>query len=251
MHESSAPAMDFVEKNFRYTTMSFARLLDRAEAGLPVYLRALSADEPAGRPANLTEDFSELARDFRLPPELEHVDKTMHSLVLRVAGPVAMWLHYDVMANVLCQVRGRKRLVLFAPSAVAGLGFAAGASSSSVQAFTDDGEVSGAIAHLDPIVCDLEPGDVLFIPALWAHAARPTSGLSIAVNAFFRGLDDGYSAGRDVYGNRDVQAYENGRKDVQRLRRAFRDLPPDMSYFYLKRLAMELEESADAALGRG
>ena len=66
----------------------------------------------------------------------------------------------------------------------------------------------------------------------------------MAVNVFFRNLQTGYAAGRDVYGNRDLQAYERGRKDVEKITKAFDGLPPDMGRFYMERLAEELRAKA-------
>jgi tRNA wybutosine-synthesizing protein 4 len=73
----------------------------------------------------------------------------------------------------------------------------------------------------------------------------PEDGASVAVNVFFRNLDSGYAAGKDVYGNRDLQAYENGRRDVERIAKTFKTVPEDMARFYLERLAMEVQERAD------
>lgn len=84
---------------------------------------------------------------------------------------------------------------------------------------------------------------------MWSHTAMPEDGASVAVNVFFRNLDTGYAAGKDVYGNRDLQAYENGRRDVERIAKAFKTVPEDMARFYLERLAMEVQEKADD-LGR-
>jgi tRNA wybutosine-synthesizing protein 4 len=103
---------------------------------------------------------------------------------------------------------------------------------------------------LHPHIAFLKPGDVLFIPPMWSHAATPEDGYSVAVNVFFRNLEKGYAAGKDVYGNRDLQAYENGRRDVEKIVRAFRDLPGDITGFYVERLAAELLEKA-GALGKG
>lgn len=47
-----------------------------------------------------------------------------------------------------------------------------------------------------------------------------------------------------MYGNRDLQAYEKGRKDVERIVRSFAGLPADVGRFYLERLASELAERA-------
>lgn len=148
------------------------------------------------------------------------------------------------MANVLCQIRGERRLILFPPSDVQHLQVPAGASSSTVDIFQNlDGSVTAPPAT-SPQEAVLKPGDILFIPPLWLHTASPTGQVSVAVNVFFRNLSAGYAAGRDVYGNRDLQAYEKGRQDVQKIARSFQGLPPDMARFYLLRLAQELKDQA-------
>lgn len=47
--------------------------------------------------------------------------------------------------------------------------------------------------------------------------------------------------GRDVYGNRDIQAYEKGRQDINKIRKAFDNLPRTVQDFYLQRLAAEFQ----------
>lgn len=88
--------MDFISKNFRYATERFGVVLERAAAGEKVYLRALSRDQPTHQPANIEQDFPELAMDFCLPETLSYVRDHLFSSVLRVSGRVNMWLHYDV-----------------------------------------------------------------------------------------------------------------------------------------------------------
>jgi tRNA wybutosine-synthesizing protein 4 len=144
------------------------------------------------------------------------------------------------MANILCQVRGTKRLLLFPPSDVKHYGFEPGASSSSVDVFSKLGDYT----HTHPHEACLQPGDILFLPALWLHSASPTSGMSIGVNVFFRSLSSGYAAGKDVYGNRDLQAYEKGRQDIARIIKSFDGLPVDVRGFYLQRLVDEFEGKA-------
>lgn len=150
------------------------------------------------------------------------------------------------MANVLCQVRGERRLVLFPPGDVDRLHLPPGASSSTIDIFQDiqDGSVV-SIPHTSPQEAVLKPGDILFIPPLWLHTASPTNQVSVAVNVFFRNLSKGYAAGRDVYGNRDLHAYEKARNDIQKIARSFEEVPPDMSRFYLLRLAQELRDKAE------
>ncbi|KAK0705156.1 methyltransferase-like protein [Lasiosphaeris hirsuta] len=243
IHESSTQAMDFNTKNFRYVTTSFEDFARRVEKGDMVYLRALSDKKPTEKPALLTEDFPTLASDFALPPQLSVVRDSLFSSVLRASGCVNMWLHYDVMANVYCQIGGSKRLVLFPPRDVEHLSFTPGASSSSIDVFAN--LESAELAHTHPHETVLSPGEVLFLPPLWLHTAKPTSGSNIAVNVFFKDLGSGnYAAGRDVYGNRDLAAYEKGRQDVARIANSFHKLPAEAREFYLLRLADELQRKA-------
>lgn len=145
----------------------------------------------------------------------------------------------QVMANVYAQINGSKRMILFPPSEVSQLAFAPGASSSSLDVFAalDLGRLSGVHPHEAMLL----PGDVLLIPSMWLHTAAPLSDLGVAVNVFFRDLQNGYSTGKDVYGNKDLAAYEKGRQDVGRIKKAFQGLPEETRRFYLARLADELQ----------
>lgn len=88
--------MNFLTKNFTYTTVRLGQFLDNVEAGERMYLRALASERPADQATNLEHDFPEIASDFHLPSQLAFVKAKMHSSPLRISGPVAMWLHYDV-----------------------------------------------------------------------------------------------------------------------------------------------------------
>ena len=93
--------MDFTTKNFRYATAEFGDFARRVGQGDKLYLRALSQEKPSEKPALLADDFPTLAPDFVLPPQLSLVEENLFSSVLRVSGPVNMWLHYDVGQSVL------------------------------------------------------------------------------------------------------------------------------------------------------
>ncbi|KAI1764359.1 LCM-domain-containing protein [Hypoxylon sp. FL1150] len=240
VHEASSSIMDFNSKNFAYVTKRLGNMMEEIANGSKLYLRALSEARPSDQPANIKADLPQLASDFQLPEELSFVTENEFSSVLRISGPVNMWLHYDVMANVYCQVAGSKRFILFPPADVDRLSFAPGSSSSSVNVFSE--LESPSLAETHPYEAVLKPGDILFLPPLWMHTASPLSNLGIAVNVFFRNLENGYSAGRDVYGNRDLAAYEKGRQDVARIANSFSKLPSDIREFYIKRLADELAQ---------
>lgn len=90
VHECKVRSMDFNAKNFRYTSMAFDEFAREVQNGARFYLRALSADAPANRPANLAHDFPSLAGDFVLPEALNMCSENMHSSVLRVSGQVSL-----------------------------------------------------------------------------------------------------------------------------------------------------------------
>ena len=133
-------------------------------------------------------------------------------------------------------------LFLYPPTDVSLLDFPPGGSSSNIDVLTSK---NPKLRRTHPHAASLKPGDILYIPPMWSHTATPEDGVSVAVNVFWKGLEKGYAAGKDVYGNRDLQAYENGRRDVEKIVKAFRDLPVDVSKFYLARLADEISERSE------
>ncbi|KAI9732357.1 MAG: tRNA methyltransferase ppm2 [Cirrosporium novae-zelandiae] len=220
VHEASAGQLDFQTKNFSYVVKPFGVFLDQishAQGKQYQYMRSMASEQPAEQATRLIQDYPELAADFKLPPELERVSVHEHSSPLRISGPVTLWLHYD---------------------------FPPGYTTSRLDAFARPPKVHPSLAHTHSYEASLSSGDVLFFPPLWAHTTSTTSGFSIGVNVFFRDLEKGYAAGRDVYANRDIQAYEKGRKDIDKMARAFQGIPVEMRRFYLERLADELRMKA-------
>ncbi|PVI03159.1 LCM-domain-containing protein, partial [Periconia macrospinosa] len=240
IHECETDRMTFKDKNFQYTKKPFGEFIDGVAAGSKTYLRAISSTQANKLPTKLEEDFPTIAPDFHLGPAFAYVQENLHSSPLRISGPVALWLHYDVLANILVQITGSKTLLLYPPSDVAHLSYPPGGSSSNIDVHSPSS--SAALRNTHPHSAFLRPGDILFIPPMWSHTAKPDTSFSVAVNVFFRNLEQGYAAGKDVYGNRDLQAYENGRRDVDKIMRAFKGLPRDMAKFYIERLAGELLE---------
>ncbi|KAH8728730.1 hypothetical protein GQ44DRAFT_757142 [Phaeosphaeriaceae sp. PMI808] len=242
VHECSSDRMTFKDKNFEYMRRSTSEFLDGIAQGSKSYLRAISSSQPNKLPTKLDEDFPSISADFKLPEIFDVVTSSLHSSPLRISGPVSLWLHYDVLSNILCQIRGTKTLHLYPPSDVKYLNYPPGGSSSNTDVLTSkDPNLKFTHRH----TASLKPGDILFIPPMWSHTATPDDGVSVAVNMFWRNLDKGYAAGKDVYGNRDLQAYENGRRDVEKILKAFREIPPDLARFYLDRLAGEIQDKAD------
>jgi tRNA wybutosine-synthesizing protein 4 len=249
VHKASTRNMNFQKKDFKYTTLPFSSFIQSIEKGDHLYLRSISAVSPNSTPAHLAADFPEIADDFQLPGQLRFIRDNIHSSPLRISGQVNMWLHYDIMANVLFQIQGVKKMILFPPRDISRLDFPPGSTTSRLDIFPDKGRpgtlaFTAGTSHFEAL---LKPGDALYIPPMWSHAGAPlqSSGPNIAVNIFFRSLDTkSYAAGRDVYGNRDLSAYEDGRRDVEKIANRFTgedvDIPREMARVYLERLGHEL-----------
>mmetsp|Transcript_3059 Transcript_3059/g.8073 ORF Transcript_3059/g.8073 Transcript_3059/m.8073 type:complete len:315 (+) Transcript_3059:1032-1976(+) len=146
------------------------------------YLRSMGSD-PRKEPSNLEASFPELAADVTLPPLFP--PETFFSSVMRISSPgLRLWTHYDVMDNMLLQVRGVKRALLWPPLAAEDL-YTSGSSSPITNLEHPDLERYPRFAAAVPILAVLFPGDTLFIPALWHHNVQ-TCSLDEA-RAFFPG----------------------------------------------------------------
>ena len=140
------------------------------------------------------------------------------------------------MANILTQIVGKKEILIFHPSLVNELDIPPGMSSSRINNI-----FISPLRH-KAFAVTLEPGDALYIPPLWPHATKPLTP-NVGVNVFWKSFkDEVYDRGKDVYGNKDLAGYIEGRKLVERIVKGFKEVDGDTSEFYIKRLAAELEE---------
>jgi tRNA wybutosine-synthesizing protein 4 len=142
------------------------------------------------------------------------------------------------MSNILTQVVGEKEILIFPPSMVNELDIPPGASSSRNPDIFSSHLRSKAYSAI------LKPGDAVYIPPLWPHATKPLTP-NVGVNVFWKSFrDEVYGGGKDVYGNKDLLGYIEGRKLIERIVRGFKDVDLDTKEFYLKRLAAELEANS-------
>ena len=102
IHSTDSEAMNFLSKNFEYTSRSFGDFIDSvfSPAAEKIYLRAVSEDAK-NKPTKLEDDFPGLAKDFQIPTILRgHSgidEERIFSTVLRIGCVgTSMWLHYDV-----------------------------------------------------------------------------------------------------------------------------------------------------------
>ncbi|EDQ86430.1 uncharacterized protein MONBRDRAFT_10965 [Monosiga brevicollis MX1] len=210
--------MDFTTRNFR-----------------PMYLRSMGKNFRKDV-SNIEQTFPEVAAEFALPSCVPSwiMGEKLFSTALRVSSPgVQLWTHYDVMDNVLCNVRGRKRVVLFPPEQAGNL-YLEGSSSRVVDIERPDLEAfprfATAMAHALELI--LEPGDMLHIPALWCHNVRALEPC-ISVNVFWKHLDDAaLYASKDLYGNKDVKPAAEALRLAHDAAERLQTLPADHAAFY-------------------
>lgn len=225
--------LDFVRKNFTHRHVSFKELIQHVMASTQLYrkskklpeeifyFRSISSHMKTER-SNIWKDFPVIGRDFRLPCDIEEcILPRLHQACWRInASPLSLWMHYDTLDNVLCQIVGRKKVTFFPPSQYNNLYMVN--SSSSVLSVTHP-DVSQfpkfieATKHGFQVI--LEPGDMAFIPALWFHHIETIPSeddYSISVNVFYEHhyfSSDLYDK-KDLYGNKDLPIFSTLRTKV-------------------------------------
>jgi len=248
-------------KNFHFVEMPFGEFIQRCapeafadmeplapvlEAGERLYLRSVATGPEAARtPSHLEEVFPELAADVCLPHGVLYEEGECHSSVLRVAsGDTELWTHYDVMHNMLIQVTGTKRVTLWPPSEDANL-YTEGSSSRVPDIHAPDLARFPRFArtHSSRVTGLLAPGDAVFIPPLWFHhVAMPD--FSVAVNVFWRHHPGALYNPKDIYGNKDLPAFDAASAAVSKLGQELKKLPEPFRSFYARRAAAQLLASA-------
>lgn len=250
IHVSKTAQMDFINKNFIYRSLPFCELVKRAsrekqenffiEETEKYYLRALG-DNPRKDIADIRQQFPELAEDIHFPEF--YPEEKFFSSVFRIASPgLQLWTHYDVMDNFLIQVQGKKRVVLFSPKSVSFM-YMNGDKSEVLDIDNVDSNKYLLFSKAERFEVLLEPGDVLFIPALWFHNVISLE-FGVAVNVFWKHLDDDKYDNKDTYGNKDPLPATRAFQIVDRAIKALEELPDVYRDFYARQLIQRIEKKA-------
>ncbi|XP_036966377.1 tRNA wybutosine-synthesizing protein 5 isoform X2 [Acanthopagrus latus] len=202
------------------------------------YLRSLGEDVRK-EPADLSKQFPVLAEDFHIPQFF--TANQFFSSVFRISScGLQLWTHYDVMDNLLAQVTGTKRVVLFSPQDALHL-YLSGDKSEVVDIDSPDLEQFPDFVKAKRYECVLEPGDLLFIPALWFHNTVALQ-FGVGVNVFWRHLPaDSYDK-KDPYGNKDPVAATRALQALERALHTLDELPADYRDFYGRRMIQWIQK---------
>eukprot|EP00210_Caulerpa_lentillifera_P009018 g8607.t1 len=241
--------LNFVNKNFSFQSMTFAELIERCSQ-LKLHTPFLSPDEsyylrsigmnPRKERSWIHKSFPVLSQDLKLPSFLD--EKKLFSTVLRVSSPgVQLWTHFDVMDNLLIQVTGTKRIKLWPPSAEPYL-YIKGSSSEVVNIEDPDLVKYPEFSKATCMEWTLEPGDVLYIPALWFHNVKSMD-FAVSVNAFFHHLPKELYENKDLYGNRDPIPVQQAQHHSKQIIELLQQLPDDYRKFYSFQILRNIESN--------
>ncbi|XP_041374822.1 tRNA wybutosine-synthesizing protein 5-like [Gigantopelta aegis] len=249
IHVSASHQLDFINKNFLYRSLPFDKFVRRAAnedkqfflcENECYYLRALG-DDPRKDIAKIDKQFPRLAQDIVFPDFFD--GDSVFSSVFRIASAkVQLWTHYDVMDNLLIQVTGRKRVVLFSPKEVENL-YIVGDKSQVLDIDNPDLTQFPKFANVQRYEGMLNSGDILFIPALWFHNIISLE-FGVAVNVFWRHLPKEVYDHKDVYGNRDPLPAARATQIVDRALKTLEELPREYADFYARLLIERIKRKA-------
>ncbi|XP_067843909.1 tRNA wybutosine-synthesizing protein 5 isoform X2 [Heptranchias perlo] len=250
IHVASVPQMNFINKNFIYRTLPFDVLVKRAAEETHTeyfisedekyYLRSLGVDQRKDI-ADITKQFPSLAKDISIPEFFEK--NQFFSSVFRISSlGLQLWTHYDVMDNLLIQVTGRKRVVLFSPQDAPYL-YLTGDKSEVLDIDTPDLGKYPQFAKAQCYECQLDPGDVLYIPALWFHNTVAKE-FGVGVNVFWKHLPADCYDKTDTYGNKDPLAASRAMQILDRALKTLEELPDEYRDFYARRMVLRIQSKS-------
>jgi len=145
------------------------------------------------------------------------------------------------MDNILIQVHGTKRLIMFKPSDIDYL-YIDGDKSLVNNIEQPDFETYPLVRHATYYTGILQPGDCLFIPALWFHNIKSLDTHAISVNVFWRHLNSDLYEPKDLYGNKDLVPFSRTIGQLAKsLNELDKQLPPVYVDFYARRLRCYLD----------
>lgn len=180
--------------------LHFMQHLSYAQTTLGSYIARLRASAGPSREYYLAQ-FPMLRALPQLRDDIESLESHMVQPRLvpervrrRLRFPASFWLgpagsvstlHFDPADNLFAQIYGGKRVVLLSPEQSHAVYYPherfKSLNFSPVDIERPDFDRFPAARHLAPLVCDMQPGDVLYIPMGWWHYLRATE-ISISLN---------------------------------------------------------------------
>uniref|UniRef100_A0A8C6TEY2 tRNA-yW synthesizing protein 5 n=1 Tax=Neogobius melanostomus TaxID=47308 RepID=A0A8C6TEY2_9GOBI len=233
VHVSTVPKMDFLHKNFVYKTLPYNEFVKRASEKKhsdfflcedeSYYLRSLGEDVRK-EPADIRKQFPVLAEDFKIP-EFFDPDQFFSSVFRISSCGLQLWTHYDV---IYLEVFGKPHN--YKSKTCLYFYLLLGDKSEVLDIDSPDLEKFPEFIKAKRFECLLQPGDLLFIPALWFHNTLALE-FGVGVNVFWRHLAAETYDKKDPYGNKDPRALHT-----------LDELPPEYKDFYGRRMVQRIQK---------
>jgi tRNA wybutosine-synthesizing protein 5 len=246
---SKQPILDFINKNYEFITVTFPEFMDKVfteqneNSNDRYYFRSIG-ENPRKDVSDIWRSFPDLATDFDIPEQFSFIKEKIFSSVFRISSKdIRMWTHYDVMDNILCQVVGSKKVVLWEPKEVKHL-YVTGSTSKVLDIDNPDLDKFPKFAKANSMECVLEPGDILYIPSCWWHNVITLSP-SISINVFYKHLDDEAYTKKDLYGNKDLVQAEKAMEQLDQMISTLKTLPPYYQEFYANYLLSQFKSKTN------
>ena len=146
------------------------------------------------------------------------------------------------MDNLYVQIVGHKKAIMWAPSEALNL-YLDGDKSKVID--IDNVERNAKefpnFLKAEQWSCDLIPGDILYIPALWFHNMTAKD-YGVAVNVFWKNLDSELYDKKDPYGNKDLLPASKSLRMLDNVIRQLDELPSEYKDFYGRQLISKIEK---------
>ena len=137
----------------------------------------------------VTITFPELVPDIEIPDYIDQKLFMITNLWMGTGGNISP-LHHDMSENLLSQVCGRKRVLLFAPQQTSRLyPFPAHSKTPHMSQLNIDQLDINKFPKFQKaqcMECLLEPGEMLFIPAFWWHQVYSLDQINISLNFWWK-----------------------------------------------------------------
>ncbi len=184
-------------------TMNFSRASTTLSSALEQLLKIIDQPNPHAI-ALQAISIRDVLQDFEIQNSQPLLDSSI-APTLWLGNRAMVAPHYDIHDNIAAVVAGRRRFTLYPPEQIdnlypgPALSTPAGVPVSMVDIRQPDLEQFPNYAQAEAVAQQavLEPGDAVYIPALWWHGVESLEGLNILVNYWWGGQTEGTPSAND------------------------------------------------------
>ncbi len=184
-------------------TMNFSRASTTLSSALEQLLKIIDQPNPHAI-ALQAISIRDVLQDFEMQNPQTLLDNSI-APTLWLGNRAMVAPHYDIHDNIAAVVAGRRRFTLYPPEQIDNLypgpvlSTPAGVPVSMVDIRQPDLEQFPNYAQAEAVAQQavLEPGDAIYIPALWWHGVESLEGLNILVNYWWGGQAEGTPSAND------------------------------------------------------